>query len=134
MTRGPTGSWDPAVSAVRSRVDDLGAWLAIWSARTEPDAHARRCASSAVDAIDATLAGLHGIRARLIGEIRASDDETAVRADALLARMREGPPGAETASGSPPRRPPPDASLTACPAAKLRPSIAGGDDSGGDPR
>ena len=35
----------------------------------EPDAHARRCASDAVDVIDAALLELHGIRARLIDEI-----------------------------------------------------------------
>jgi hypothetical protein len=62
--------------------------LAIWQARDDsrPDAHARRCGSDAVDAIDAALAGLHAIRARLITEIRASDDATAARVDALLAR------------------------------------------------
>ena len=73
--------WDAALSAIRASVDDLGAWLAIWSARTEPDAHARRCASDAVDAIDAALIELHGIRAELVGEIRRADDQAAARAD-----------------------------------------------------
>ena len=41
----PPDPYDAALSAIRSSVDDLGAWLAIWSARREPDAHARRCAS-----------------------------------------------------------------------------------------
>jgi hypothetical protein len=36
------------------------------------------------DAIDATLSALHAIRARLTGEIRASDDARAARADALM--------------------------------------------------
>jgi hypothetical protein len=95
----PLDPWDAALSAIRSHVDDLGVWLAIWAARTEPDAHARRCANDAMDAVDAMLAGLHGIRARLIGQIRQADDDTAARADALLARMREGPPGRERESG-----------------------------------
>jgi hypothetical protein len=59
-------------------------WLAGWEARREPDAHARRCAS---DAIDAALRGLHAMRARLAGEIRQSDDASAARADVLLARL-----------------------------------------------
>jgi hypothetical protein len=81
----PRDPWDAALSAIRASVDDLGAWLAIWQARTEPDAHARRCASDAGDAIDAALLELHGIRARLIGEIRQADDASAARVDALLA-------------------------------------------------
>ena len=76
-------AYDDALFALCGHVDDLGAWLAIWSARDDgrPDAHARRCAS---DAVDAMLAGLHEVRQRLVGEIRASDDASAARADALL--------------------------------------------------
>jgi hypothetical protein len=81
--------YDAPLSALRDHVDDLGAWLAIGEGRHEPDAHARRCASDAVDAIDAALRELHGIRARLTGEIRASDDATAARADALLEQLRD---------------------------------------------
>ena len=80
--------YDGPLSALRGRVDDLGAWLAIWEGRTEPDEHARRCASDAVDAIDAALRGLNQVRQRLIGDIRAADDATAARADALLERLR----------------------------------------------
>ena len=83
-------AYDDALSTIRSHADDLGAWLGIWVHRSEPDAHARRCASDAVDAIDAMLRDLHAVRARLVGEIRASDDATAARADALLRRGREG--------------------------------------------
>ena len=70
-------------------MDDLGAWLAIWSARDDgrPDAHARRCANDAMDAIDAALRGLQEVRQRLIGEIRASDDASAARADELLKQL-----------------------------------------------
>ena len=103
--------WDAALSAVRSSVDDLGVWLFIWSARTEPDAHARRCASDAVDAIDAALIELpHRIRAELTGQIRLADDQAAARVDELLARTRDGPrgsrsPGAISNRASNPPRP-----------------------------
>ena len=78
--------YDGPLSALRSHADDMGVWLAIWAARDDsmPDAHARRCAGDAVDAIDAALRGLHEVRARLISEIRASDDASTARADQLL--------------------------------------------------
>jgi hypothetical protein len=76
-------AYDGPLSALHSGIDDLGVWLAIWSARNEPDARARRCASDAVDAIDAAISNLHAIRARLWSEIRAADDATAARADAV---------------------------------------------------
>ena len=93
MTGRRSDPWDAALSAIRSSVDDLGAWLAIWSARREPDAHARRCASGAVDAIDAALLELHRIRGQLIGEIRQADDASAARVDALLAGGSGHDPG-----------------------------------------
>ena len=68
--------YDGPLSALRNHVDDLGAWLAIWEGRREPDAHARRCAS---DAVDAALRELHEMRDRLTGEISASDDASAAR-------------------------------------------------------
>jgi hypothetical protein len=83
MTSHPYDAW---LSALRDQADNLGVWLAIWDNRNEPDAHARRHASDAVDAIDAMLRDLHAVRARLVGEIRASDDATAARTDALLRR------------------------------------------------
>ena len=90
---------DVSLSALRGHVETTAVRLAIWEARgTKPDAHARRCASDAVDAIDGALTGLHKIRARLITEIRASDDATAIRADELLAeseRSNSGPSGPE---------------------------------------
>jgi hypothetical protein len=65
----------------------LGVALAQWMARddSKAGAEARRATNTAVDAIDAMLAELHQLRARLIAEIRDSDDATAARADALLA-------------------------------------------------
>ena len=138
MTRAdrPPDLWDAALSAIRSSVDDLGAWLAIWAARTEPDAHARRCASDAIDAADAMLAGLHGIRARLIGEIRQADDATAARADALLARMRAGPPGREREGGPAiaPDRPPASSPPPPQHQGSAAVSVPRGAISGGDPR
>jgi hypothetical protein len=40
-------AWDGPLSALRSHIESLAVWLAIWSARSEPDAHARRCAADA---------------------------------------------------------------------------------------
>jgi hypothetical protein len=96
----PGDSADSALTALRSHVGNLAVALPIWQARDDgkPDAPARRAASGAVDAIDAALAGLHAIRARLITEIRASDDATAIRVDELLAeseRSNSGPSGPE---------------------------------------
>jgi hypothetical protein len=54
---GPQDAYDSPLSALRDNVENLGAWLAIWEARSEPDAHARRCANDAVDAIDTMLRG-----------------------------------------------------------------------------
>jgi len=78
--------YDAPLSAIRGYVEGL----AIWEARREPDAHARRCASDAVDAIDSMPRDLHAIRARLISEIRAADDATAARVDALLGEADKG--------------------------------------------
>ena len=56
MTGNPfPDGYDGPLSALRNNVEDLAVALAIWEARddTRPDAHARRCANDAVDAIDA---------------------------------------------------------------------------------
>jgi hypothetical protein len=73
------------VDAVLDHAADLGAYLHSWAARREPDPQARRAAGHAICTIDAILTELHGIRARLIAETRASDDQAEVRIDALLA-------------------------------------------------
>ena len=96
MTGPRDRDYDGPLSALRNNVEDLAVALAIWEARddTRPDAHARRCANDAVDVIDGALAGLHKMRALLISEIRVSDDATAARVDALLAkRAGNGFPG-----------------------------------------
>jgi hypothetical protein len=80
--------WD-----VHARLEDPMGVLAIALGQWEdgrPRPFARRAASTAMDAIDAMLADLHAMRARLVTEIRASDDATAARADALLAGIRAG--------------------------------------------
>ena len=71
----------------------LAVALAQWAARdeTRADPHARRAANTAMDALDAALALLHELRARLVSEIRASDDQAAARADELLARCKGEP-------------------------------------------
>ncbi len=76
--------------ALRKTVGNLSLKLAIWSARddSKPDAHARRSANDAMDAIDAALAELHRVRAALADEMREADDATAARVDAILASPR----------------------------------------------
>jgi hypothetical protein len=88
--------YDSPLSALRNNVENLGAWIAIWEARSEPDAHARRCANDAIDAIDTMLRDLYTVRARLVDEIRASDDATAIRADKLLAGRARNPDASRT--------------------------------------
>lgn len=85
-----TSPYDKPLSEIREHVEDLAVALAIWENRKEPDAQARRCVSDAVDAIDSMLCTLYGVRAQLVAEIRQADDAAAARADALLARLREG--------------------------------------------
>jgi hypothetical protein len=99
---GPPGPdpWDDDLAVIHNAADNLGPRLAIWQARREPDAFARRAANDALDAIDAAIDALHRIRARLVTDTRRADDETAVRVDELLARTRGGgPPGRETGDG-----------------------------------
>ena len=68
--------YNGALSALQGNLEDLGLWLAIWGARDDAriEPHARRCASDAVNVIDTIIAELHGIRGRLIPEMRAADD------------------------------------------------------------
>jgi hypothetical protein len=72
------------VAGVQSDLLDLGANLAEWRTRDgERDASSRRAASEAVALIDAMVSALHGIRAGLITEIRASDDSPMACAGSL---------------------------------------------------
>jgi hypothetical protein len=83
--------YEPAVAAVRANLDDLALYLAVWQARDDAclEPHARRCASDAINTIDTIITELHGIRGRLIPEIRTSDDAAMDQADAVLRILRE---------------------------------------------
>ena len=78
--------WD-----VHAKLEDpvgvLAVALAQWETRdgTRPQPEVRRAANTAMDAIDSMLRDLHAMRSRLVGEIRADDEATGRRADALLA-------------------------------------------------
>ena len=91
----------------------LSGALATWATRddskAEPDV--RQAANTAMDAIDAMLAGLHTQRAALVAEIRASDDATDARVNAMLAvplEERLAAREAEIRPAWPPRRWPGD--------------------------
>ena len=76
---------------VHARLEDpmgvLAVALAQWEIRDDSKVQpeVRRAANTAMDEIDAMLRELHQMRSRLVGEIRAADDATAVRVDAMLA-------------------------------------------------
>jgi hypothetical protein len=62
----------------------LGQWAGRDDSKAQPEV--RRAANTAMDTMDAMLAELYKMRSRLVGEIRASDEATAARVDAMLAR------------------------------------------------
>jgi hypothetical protein len=70
----------------------LGVALAQWMARDDSKAEPaiRQAANTAMDEIDAMLSVLHALRSRVVSEIRASDDVTAARVDALLGEADKG--------------------------------------------
>jgi hypothetical protein len=78
-----------------SRLDEhngvLGIALAQWMARDDTKAQPaiRQAANTAMDQVDAMLSELHALRARLVSEIRDSDDASDARVGALLRRYRE---------------------------------------------
>lgn len=80
----------PAVQAIGEHTVTLAHALTLWAVRDDsrPEPEVRRAANRAMDSVDAMLAELHELRARLVSEIRASDDAAAERADQLLARHR----------------------------------------------
>jgi len=67
------------LAGLHREVEEITADLDVWAGRQEPDARARRYGSAAVSAIDAALAELQQIRARLIAEL--GDADKAVMAD-----------------------------------------------------
>jgi hypothetical protein len=82
---------DSALSALRDHVEDLAVSLAIWETRdhTKAQPEVRRAANDAMDAIDAAVRELYGLRSGLVTEIRAADDVTGARVDELLRKCRE---------------------------------------------
>ncbi len=83
----------PAIRAIGEHTVTLAHALTLWAVRDDsrPQAEVRRAANTAMDALDAILREAHELRARLVSEIRASDDATDRRADELLARCKEEP-------------------------------------------
>jgi hypothetical protein len=84
-------AYDSALSALRGHLGELETALALWVTRDDTKAQpdVRQAANTAMDAVDTALRELHGVRAQLVGEIRASDDATAARAAELLDRVRQ---------------------------------------------
>jgi hypothetical protein len=82
----PGAAYADESAAIRDAAEDIATYLALWAMRddSKPDAHARRCANSAMDAVDRALRELHALRSRLVSDIRASDDAAAARVDAML--------------------------------------------------
>lgn len=91
MTTTTTGTPEASAENIRDYADDIGAYLAIWAMRDGSTGTPlqRGAANDAMTAIDALTRELYAVRSRLVGEIRAYDDETARRVDAMLAERRQ---------------------------------------------
>ena len=88
MTEPDTSGHDADLHTASRCVKALALALARWAGRddTKPQADIRQAANHAMDNIDVAIAALHRMRARLTGEIRASDDAAAARVDRLLGK------------------------------------------------
>ena len=64
--------YDSAASALRGHLGELETALALWATRDDTNAQpgVRQAANDAVDAVDAALRELHGLRSRLVSEVR----------------------------------------------------------------
>lgn len=95
----PEGAASGGLRDVARRLDGmtgvLGIAVAQWAVRdeTKPQPEIRRAANTAMAAIDDMLTVLHRTRSQLVSEIRAADDATAARVDAVLARSGHGAGG-----------------------------------------
>jgi hypothetical protein len=78
----------PMTGTLRGNLAEFSTTLSQWERRdaTRPQPEVRHAANTATDAIDAMFCELHEVRARLISEIRASDQAAEARLDALLRR------------------------------------------------
>ena len=86
----PTSQADQPYDVYAKLEDPMGVLslaLGQWEDRDDSKAQpaVRRAANEAMDTIDAMLAELYAMRSRLVSEIRASDDATGARVDAMLA-------------------------------------------------
>jgi len=81
--------WDVG-ARLQEPLDDLARSLHLWYGRDEsrPQAHVRRAANKAVDAMDGMLRELYLMRARLVSEVREFDDLAMVRSGEMLERAR----------------------------------------------
>ena len=88
----PGDAYAAESAAIRDAAEEIGVYLAVWSMRddSKPDAQARQMANCAMDAIDTALRELHELRARLVSDIRRSDDAATSNADPVAeARLTE---------------------------------------------
>lgn len=72
---------EQALEALRGQLDELKAALALWETRdsSRPQPDVRVAANTAMDAIDATMRELYGLRSDLVSEIREADDRAEAR-------------------------------------------------------
>ena len=93
MSDEPNVNHSPTISirALDAQLGVLGIALAQWAVRddTKAQPEIRQAANVAVATVDDMLATLHRLRGQLVSEVRQSDDASAARADALLAKYRE---------------------------------------------
>lgn len=80
---------------------DITAAVRTWQAREAGNASADQIltAREAVREIDCTLAHLHGLRSRLVTELRRDEDIAAARVDAMLAAYRAAQCGTISPAG-----------------------------------
>ena len=78
----------PMTSTLRGNLAKFSTALSQWERRddTRPQPDVRHAANTAMDALDAVVRELHALRSRLVSEIRASDQASEARLDALLRR------------------------------------------------
>lgn len=90
-----------SVRRIRDEADVLAGAAACWAGRTDerPPAQ-RRAASEAIAAADAILREVYALRGYLADTVRASDDATAQRVDAMLERARRERTGQPDQDGS----------------------------------
>ena len=67
---------------------ELTTWVTRDDSKAQPEV--TRAGHTAVEAIDAMLAGLYRARQQLVGEIRQHQDAGIARVDAMLAKHRHG--------------------------------------------